>query len=184
VPDELIGVLQALDQTGIDYVLTGSLASVTWGRPRATYDVDVVVRLRAGDVDRLSRAFSAPHWYLEREAIVEAVRTGGEFNAVHGATGTKVDFWAYGRRPADASRFSRRRREIVAGVPCWVLSPEDTILAKLEWLQAAPSDRQQADVAGIVAVQGGRLDLAYLRHWADVLEVRDLLEQALAGAWG
>jgi hypothetical protein len=30
--------------------------------------------------------------------------------------------------------------------------------------------------------QGASLDLAYLRHWADTLQVRDLLERALVEA--
>jgi hypothetical protein len=184
MPEELPAALHALEQAGIDYALTGSLASTAWGRPRATYDIDVVIDLPAGDVEKLLRAFPAPGWYLEREAIVETLRAGGEFNAIHGATGTKLDFWLKARRPTDANRFLRRRRETLAGVSCWVLSPEDTILAKLEWLRAAPSERQQVDVAGILAVQGKRLDLGYLRQWADQLGVRDLLEQALSGRWG
>jgi hypothetical protein len=184
MPDELPATLRALEQAGIEYVLTGSLASTTWGRPRATYDVDLVVDLRAGDVEKLLRAFPAPAWYLERDAILEALRTGGEFNAIHGATGTKLDFWLKSRRPADVSRFLRRRREELAGVPCWVLSPEDTVLAKLEWLRAAPSERQQADVVGILTVQGDQLDFGYLRQSADQLGVRDLLEEALSGRWG
>lgn len=184
MPDELPVALQALEAARIDYVLTGSLASTTWGRPRATYDVDLVVDLRAADVEKLLRAFPPPAWYLERDAILAALRTGGEFNAIHGGTGTKLDFWLTARRPADTNRFLRRRRESLAGVPCWVLSPEDTILAKLEWLQAAPSERQQADIAGIVAVQSDKLDVGYLRQWADQLGVRDLLEEALAGSWG
>jgi hypothetical protein len=37
-------------------------------------------------------------------------------------------------------------------------------------------------VLGVLAVQRDRLDLAYLRRWADALEVADLLERALAKA--
>jgi len=184
IPDELPAALRALERAGIDYLLTGSLASTAWGRPRATYDVDFVVDLRAGDVEKLLRAFPPPTWYLEREVILEALRTGGEFNAIHGTAGTKLDFWLKARRPMDALRFVRRRRESLAGVDCWVLSPEDTILAKLEWLQAAPSERQQADVVGILAVQGDKLDFGYLRQWAHSLGVHDLLEEALSGRWG
>ena len=112
--------------------------------------------------------------------MLEAIRTNGEFNLIHGATGTKVDFWVKSDRPADDSRFLRRRREMIAGVETWVLSPEDTILAKLEWIKAAASERQESDVAGIIAVQGRNLDMAYLRDWAGRLGVRDLLEPLLS----
>lgn len=183
MPNELVPALLALEQEGVEYVLTGSLASTIWGKPRATYDVDVVVNIAAGDIDKLLRAFPAPDWYLDRESIVEALRTGGEFNAIHGATGTKIDFWTKSRSARDASRFRRRCRASFAGIECWTLSPEDAILAKLEWLRAAPSERQRGDVAGVIAVQADQLDREYLRQWADTLGVRDLLEEALAGQW-
>jgi len=61
-------------------------------------------------------------------------------------------------------------------------SPEDTVLAKLEWfrLGGEVSDRQWRDVLGVLKVQGERLDLVYLRRWAAALRIADLLEQALA----
>ena len=82
----------------------------------------------------------------------------------------------------DESRFRRHRREVIAGVETWILSAEDTILAKLEWIMTAASERQESDVAGIIAVQGRKLDVGYLRDWADRLGVRDFLEQALSRA--
>ena len=63
----------------------------------------------------------------------------------------------------------------------FVASPEDTILAKLEWYRLGDeiSDRQWRDILGVLAVQGDRLDLAYMRQWAATLDVSDLLERAL-----
>lgn len=39
-------VIQALTQAGIDYMITGSLASSLQGEPRATHDIDLVVLMR------------------------------------------------------------------------------------------------------------------------------------------
>jgi hypothetical protein len=63
----------------------------------------------------------------------------------------------------------------------YLSTPEDTILAKLSWYRKGGevSQRQLADVAGIIKVQDQRLDLSYLREWADKLKVRDLLEKVL-----
>jgi hypothetical protein len=47
--DELRGVLQALDENGIDYALVGALAVAVWGAPRATRDIDLLVRPEALD---------------------------------------------------------------------------------------------------------------------------------------
>jgi len=64
-------------------------------------------------------------------------------------------------------------------VRCPVATAEDTILAKLVWyrLGGEQSDRQWNDVRGIRAVQGGRLDQAYMQQWARELKVDDLLER-------
>lgn len=183
IPDELGQVIRAVESTGLKYCLTGSLASTTWGRPRATYDADILIELTARDVDALLTAFPPPDWYLDRSTAIEAIESSGEFNAIHAPTGTKVDFWVRPRTPSGAARLARRLREQIAGVPCWVLSPEDTILAKLEWFRAAPSDRQKQDVSGIIELRADALDYEYLREWAERLGVRDLLDQAIHKTW-
>jgi hypothetical protein len=61
------------------------------------------------------------------------------------------------------------------------MTAEDVILSKLCWNRLSPSDKQVADVAGIVAVQTDDLDCDYLRHWADELGVRLILDKVLAG---
>lgn len=66
-------------------------------------------------------------------------------------------------------RLARRRRGSISGASCWLLSPEDTILAKLEWMRDAPSDRQKGDVMGVLSVQAGALDREYLEMWAERL---------------
>ena len=182
VPHQFAAVIEALERSAIPYALTGSLASIVWGRPRATYDADFVIALRAADVDRLLAVFPVGEWYLDREKPLEAVRDQGECNAIHMASATKIDFWLKNDRPADALRFARRRREKLAGVDCWVLSPEDTILAKLEWSALSPSERQTQDIAGIIEIQAGRLELDYLREWADVLQVRGRLKRCFRRA--
>jgi hypothetical protein len=59
-------------------------------------------------------------------------------------------------------------------------TPEDTVLHKLEWYRAGGdvSDRQWADIVGVLTVQGDALDREYLDRWAAVLGVTDLLARA------
>ena len=44
------------------------------------------------------------------------------------------------------------------------------------------SERQWFDVLSVLRIQQGRMDLGYMRQWAEKLGVSDLLEQALAEA--
>jgi hypothetical protein len=68
--------------------------------------------------------------------------------------------------------------------PACVATAEDTILSKLEWFQAGGevSENQWKDVLGILKVQAGNLDLAYLNQWAHELHVEDLFERAFKEA--
>ena len=52
--DELRSVLEALDQASVDYALVGGLAVAVWGAPRATKDIDLLVR-----GERLATAMAA-----------------------------------------------------------------------------------------------------------------------------
>jgi hypothetical protein len=51
----------------------------------------------------------------------------------------------------------------------------------LEWFRAGGevSENQWRDVLGILKVQAGNLDLAYLNQWAIELQVEDLLTKAV-----
>jgi hypothetical protein len=62
-------------------------------------------------------------------------------------------------------------------------SPEDVLLNKLIWYELGNrvSEQQWRDAQGIIRVQAGALDQAYLRHWAGDLDMADLLEMALRG---
>lgn len=53
----------------------------------------------------------------------------------------------------------------------YVISPEDIILAKLEWYRMGGevSERQWEDVLGVLKVRAGELDLDYMRRWANEL---------------
>jgi hypothetical protein len=61
-----------------------------------------------------------------------------------------------------------------------VASAEDTILAKLEWFRSGGevSDRQWADIVGVLRAVGRFLDSAYLEQWALALSVADILARA------
>jgi hypothetical protein len=51
----LVDCLRRLNQTGIDYYLTRSMASNYWGVPRSTHDLDFAVQLSTSLVPNLSK---------------------------------------------------------------------------------------------------------------------------------
>ncbi len=175
-PELLKKVVRVLDAAGIDYMVTGSVASSLYGEPRSTHDVDLVVSLDKKGADELVRSFPPPDFYLDRGSIADAMDTKGTFNLLDVHSGDKVDFWLLTDEPFDRSRFSRKRVEAVAGVRIKVSTPEDTILAKLWWSRlSGGSEKQFLDALHVYEVQSDRLDHEYLTVWAKKLGVGLLL---------
>lgn len=178
----LRNVVAILDGLGIDYMLTGSMASSLQGAPRLTHDIDLVIALSEDVGERLFAAFDPASFYLSRTAIDEAIAQRGMFNLLEYASGDQVDFWLLTDEPFDQSRFARKRAEQVFGTSIQVSSPEDTILAKLRWaLMAGGSPKQLSDVRSILELQGEILDDAYLEDWARELGVTGLWRQIRSG---
>lgn len=165
-------VVEALDTAGIDYMLTGSLASSLQGEPRSTHDLDVVIAIQEQQVDTLLSAFPRPAFYADERAAHEAIRTDGMFNVLDVEGGDKVDFWLLTDTGFDLSRFARKVEEEVFGLRLKVSAPEDTILAKLSWsLRSGGSEKYYTDALRVYEVQAGDLDVAYIDEWARQLGV-------------
>ncbi len=174
-PELLKRVVRTLDELGIDYMITGSVASSLQGEPRSTHDIDFVVALRPSDVDRLVNAFAGPDFYVDATAARDAIAHESMFNLIDVREGDKVDFWILTGEPFDRTRFSRKYVEEVLGERLSVSTPEDTILMKLRWAtQMGGSQKQFTDALRVFEVQYEGLDLDYLNRWADDLDLQGL----------
>ena len=168
-------VIQVLKQAGIQYMLTGSVASSLQGEPRSTHDIDIVVSIRESKAHELVEAFSPTDFYLDERSIFDAINSQNMFNLIDLKGGDKVDFWILTSEPFDRSRFSRIYSEKFMGLKMQVSSPEDTILAKLRWAKlSGGSEKQFTDALRVYEVQYGKLDISYIEHWAKKLDIESL----------
>ncbi len=167
-------IVDVLDTASVPYMVAGSFASTFHGMVRATQDVDIVVVLDRPGVGRLRTALPDDTWYFSEDAAIDAVRRGSMFNVLDLETGWKADLIVRKARSFSRAEFDRRERAEVLGVTTWVATAEDTIVAKLEWsAKGGGSERQLADVVGILRAVGERLDRAYVDRWAAELGVTD-----------
>jgi len=185
LPTTALGpVVAALDAIEVAYSVVGSLASSIHGTPRSTLDVDLVADLRPEHVAPLAKAL-ASRYYLDEGRMQDAVARRRSFNLIHLDSMFKVDIFVSKSRPFDQSTLARARPTSVGegegGIPVRVASPEDTILAKLEWYRAGgeASERQWADILGVLRTKQESLERGYLEKHAEGLGVRDLLDRAL-----
>jgi len=179
-------VVSAFDDLGVDYFVGGSVASMVFGEPRLTVDADIVARLLGRHAAPLVEHLGAG-FYADLAAIHAAIQEGRSFNLIHLDTMVKVDVYVATSSDFIRSEFTRRlRRDVGTSEPfdIYLATPEDTVLAKLDWFRKGGevSDRQWRDVLGVLKVQADALDLGYLHEWAARLDVTDLLRRALDDA--
>lgn len=176
----LVDVLARLNAAGVEYMLTGSMASNYWGIPRTTHDLDFVLVMKPDQIDRLVAAFDRG-FFIQPESVRSAFRPPFQFNVLDEQSALKADFWILRDNAFERTAFGRRVQVTLFGVAAWTATAEDVILHKLYWNQLSPSQRQLGDAAGVYAVQSGTLDASYLRHWAADLGVQQELERLFTG---
>jgi len=180
----LLDFTRVLDELGIKYVVVGSFASSARGFQRATRDVDILAQIGLDEVDPIYERLTN-RYYIDRLSIRSAIINRSHFNAIHLDSMFKVVILV----PSDSDRLSQQQlsRQLPETLSpdsdaiVYVATGEDTLLAKLIWYRKGHevSERQWADVLGIIRLQGERLDRAYLEDWAEQLGIKELLNRAL-----
>lgn len=165
-------VSAALDGVGIPYMLTGSFASVFYGLPRSTQDIDLVIAATPEKLKTLLDRLPRGEYYAEIDAALEGLRRESLFNVIDQKTGWKIDLIMRKSRAFSREEFGRRRITQFEGTPLFVASAEDVILAKLEWAKLSQSQRQIEDAAGILKVRGDSVDFGYIDKWIYDLDVK------------
>lgn len=169
--DTVCDVSRRLTKLGIPYMLTGSVAMNYYAEPRMTRDIDLVLDLRPEDVEPLVNEFSG-EYYVDGEAVREAVRHSSIFNMVRLEGVVKVDCVIRKSSEYRELEFQRRKDVEVGGCSTCVVSKDDLILSKLFWAKDSHSEVQLRDVANLMR---GGYDRDYVNRWKEVLGVGDLL---------
>ena len=175
----LVKIAKILNKLRIPYIITGGYAVSIWGRPRSTFDIDVVIELSKNRINALAQALKgiSEMDYIDESMMESAVERKGEFNFIHAESGIKVDFWVLKNDSFDISRIKRRIPKKILGENVYFISPEDLILSKLEWYQKSYSTRHLEDIESIIKISGEKLDNLYLKRWAKQLGVLEIIDK-------
>jgi hypothetical protein len=165
-------IITKMETASIDYMIVGSIAGTVYGEPRLTRDIDLVVALSGGAIDRMAQAFEGLDFYVPpMEILSQEATRGGHANILHQPSGVKLDL-IFRKSTAHAlEEFSRRRRiEILQGLEAWVAAPEDVIISKLRFYREGESAKHLTDIRGILA--NTNIDRNYLDRWIEALELQ------------
>jgi hypothetical protein len=163
-----------LNRLGIPYMVTGAVATAVYGEPRLTRDIDLVIALRSADARRFAAAWpEAGFDVAPAEAIEEEARrpSGGHFTVSHHDTGLRADVYLAGDEDFQHWALERAAAYDVDGDPVCFAPAEYVIVNKLRYYRMGGSERHLRDIAGILDVRAGRVDLAEVDRWARELGV-------------
>ncbi len=174
-------VVETLESLHVGYLVTGSVASMAYGEPRLTNDIDIVAEIDEGHIGGLMAAFPREEFYISEEMIRQAVSEHGQFNIIHPASGLKVDIIVKQDTPFDRSRFGRIRRIFPAqSYQANFAAPEDVIIRKMESYREGHSEKHLRDITGILRISGDEVDRGYISEWATRLNLTDIWESVQA----
>ena len=188
---DILNALQPIvcvfEKLSIPYYVAGSVASSMYGLARATLDIDIVADVKHHNISQL-RQFLEKEYYIDEDLIKEAIRDKSSFNLIHLDTAIKIDIFVFKgssyERTAIERRIKNRLGENVQEPEIYFSSPEDVIIAKLQWYKKGRSisERQWFDVIGVIKVQSDFLNKKYLQNFAKRLSIFKSLKKAFEEA--
>ena len=176
--------IDTLERLSIPYMLVGSFASIAYGEPRLTQDIDIVLDLSLAQISDFCAAFPAPEFFLSEQAVREAVQTRFQFNLLHPTSGNKIDFILPRSDEWGQVQFQRRHRvQLLPDRSGLTARAEDVILGKMWYYAQGGSEKHLRDIVGILRISGEVVDRQDIRLWAEKLgwaEIWDAVLKKLA----
>ena len=142
-----------LSQNGIKYFITGSVASIVYGDPRMTHDIDLVISLNKYDIDKLIKAFPIDNFYCPpREIILNEINRAsrGHINLIHNETGFKADIYLIGNDEFQHWAMENIVEIDFLGGIIYVAPVEYVIIKKLEFYKESNSQKHILDIKSIL----------------------------------
>ncbi len=175
--DLLKYLINAFEKLGIQYFITGSMGSIFYGEPRFTNDIDVVVDIDKRYVPGLVSSFPEGEFYINEDAIHDAIKHKRQFNIIHPSSGLKIDVIVSKKDDFDNSRFARKHRiSPIENTEANLSSPEDVIIMKMKFYKEGESEKHIRDITGMLKVSGEIIDRNYIENWANKLRLLDIWE--------
>jgi phosphoribosylpyrophosphate synthetase len=168
ITDLLKRVTNSLEIKDIPYMLSGSLALNAYTVPRMSLDIDIVIELHEEHLLDFFEIFK-DDYYINENTVKEEIKRRGMFNVIDHKTGFKVDFIIKKETEYRKHEFSRRIRESISDFDVWIVSPEDLVISKIDWIQQYQSDKQINDIQNLLSIS--TIDLNYIKLWCNKLNL-------------
>lgn len=173
---------QKLNELGVRYMVSGSVAAIYYGEPRMTNDVDIIVFLRREDSRRLLEAFPATEFYCPPLEVIESERSRdqrGHFNLIHHETGFKADIYMTGKDELHAWGIGQAVEGDIDGDKVTFAPPEYVIVRKLQFFREGGSTKHLRDISRMLTGLGDDWNRQPLQGMIEAHKLQDEWQKVL-----
>ncbi len=166
----------------INYMVTGSVASIIYGEPRMTHDIDLVVSLNEKDISKLIQAFPASEFYFPPEEVVKVERTKtsrGHFNIIHFETGFKADVYLVGKNELAKWGIENAKEYELEGEKIFIAPPEYVIIMKMNFYLEGGSEKHINDIKSILKYSKDLIDFDILNKFIKNYNLQTIWEKII-----
>ncbi len=168
--------IDALEASGVPYMLVGAFSSNYYGIPRSTKDADFVLEFGTVSVQSIVQRLGSGFKLDPQVRFETATGTTRHIINVVGSPFI-VEFFQLSADAHDQERFRRRCRVTLHDRPTYIPTAEDVIVTKLRWAVQGRRPKDSEDVRDVVAVQKDALDWNYIYRWCDQHGTREKLDE-------
>lgn len=167
-----------LRQHDIAFHLTGGVTSISYGEPRMTQDVDLVIDNEAarGKLSELLASFENSDFLFDESAVRNGVHNHRMFQLLDTQESLKLDVYPRELIPGELNR--SESREVFEGLHLPVASLPDAAVSKLIWVSKG-SHKNRRDIRKI-AGRATASQIQVINSLADGLGLTELLAEILA----
>ncbi len=174
----LLHFLRKIESIDMEYMITGSVASILYGRPRLTQDMDIVVIFPTSKITDFSKLFDIDEYYFPpEEAIAEAIKLGdrGHVNVIDQSTGFKIDIYPITDDPLGNWGLKNKKKvELIEGEKVWVAPPEYVILKKMVYYREGGSQKHLEDIRGMLDISEDQICIETIEKWVSDLSLEEI----------
>lgn len=169
--------LAPLNKLEIDYVVTGSVASIIYGNPRLTHDIDLVININSLQVTDFLAQFDPDKFYVPPAEVfqIELKRDAhGHVNIIHLESGFKADLYFAGKSDLQMWALNKYSETEFFNMSFRLAPVEYVIIQKLLFYREAKMQKHIIDIQGILEHSKEIIDFELLNFYIDKYKLDDI----------
>lgn len=160
----------------INYFVTGSIASIIYGEPRVTHDIDLIIELKKDeDIQSVIKAFPQKDFYCPPFEIIKIEKNRnqrGHFNIIHHESGFKADIYLLGNDKLNLWALKNSKGINFLNHSIKIAPPEYVIIRKLEYYKEGGSQKHLLDIQSMLENSNQKIDQDILKNFIDQLSLK------------